>query len=121
LGKVDLSLNNLDAAETNLRECLAGTVDMGFLRDEINLIYEFARLRAAQEDIEEAVELLGFVINHPISDQSRLLEGRIKDSARVLLRDLEPRTDREKFQLSIKQGEVLDLENIVAELIEENN
>lgn len=117
LGKVDISLNNLAEAEKNLRQCLSGTVEMGFVRDFINLIYEFARLRVAQGDREGAIELLAFVRQHPVSSQSRLLEGRIRDSAEELLAELEAEMDSEIFQAAEGRGEKLEFEALVAELV----
>jgi predicted ATPase/DNA-binding CsgD family transcriptional regulator len=117
LGKVDISLNNLAEAEKNLRQCLAGTVEMGFVRDFINLIYEFSRLRVAQGDLEGAVGLLAFVRQHPVSSQSRLLEGRIRDSVEELLAELEPEMDSEIFQAAEGRGEKLEFEAIVADLV----
>jgi len=40
-------------------------------------------LHVAQDNLAGAAELLALVIQHPASDQYRMLEGRIRDSART--------------------------------------
>jgi tetratricopeptide (TPR) repeat protein len=117
LAKVDLSLGRITEAEKNLEQCLSKTVEIGFIRDIINLFYEFARLRVAQGDRERAIELLAFVHQHPVSSQSRLLEGRIRDSAEVLLAELEIEMDIGIYQAALGRGEEMELESIVADLV----
>ena len=73
LGKVALSLGNIAEAEKYLLQSLRITKEIGFVRDIINLLYEFARLRVAQNNPEQAVELLALVIQHPASHQTRML------------------------------------------------
>jgi tetratricopeptide (TPR) repeat protein len=117
LGKVALSMGNNTEAENYLLQCLAITEEIGFVRDIINLLYEFARLRVAQKYSEEAVELLALVIEHPASDQSRWLEGRIRDSAKGLLTKLEGELPREIYTAALERGQELKLEDVVADLI----
>ena len=116
LGKVTLSLGNLPEAEKSLLQSLAITKEIGFVRDIINLLYELARLRAAQGQPEGAVELLALVRQHPASHQVRLGEGRIRDSAVELLATLEGQLTQETYTAALKHGQGLDLDNIVAEL-----
>ncbi len=117
LGKVNLSMGKIAEAEQYLHQCLTMTVEIGFERDIINLFCEFARLRVAQGDIELAIELLAFVLQHPLSYQTRMLEGRIRDSARELLAKLEPELNQEAYFVAIERGKEMNLETIVAELV----
>ena len=101
LGKVDLSIGKIGEAEIYLLQSLTITKEIGFVRDIINLFYEFARLRAAQGDSEGAVELLALVLQHPASHQTRTFEGSIRDSAKVLLAEIEAELPSEtKNQIS---------------------
>jgi tetratricopeptide (TPR) repeat protein len=118
LAKVNLSLGKFTEAEKNLEQCLTKTVEIGFTRDIINLFYEFARLKIAQGDRERAVELLAFVHQHPVSSQSRLLEGRIRDSAEILLAESETEMDRIIYQTALERGKEFDLDSIVADLVQ---
>ncbi len=92
--------------------------EVSFIRDVINLLYEFARLKTAQNNLEEAVELLALVIEHPTSNQTRWLEGRIRDSAKGLLAELEAELPPETYSTALERGRGLELDEIVASLID---
>ncbi|TEU01451.1 MAG: tetratricopeptide repeat protein, partial [Anaerolineales bacterium] len=117
LGKVALSTGNTTEAENYLLQCLTITKEIGFVRDIVNLLYEFARLRVAQDNSEQAAELLALVLQHPASDQVRWLEGRISDSAESLLAKLEDELPREIYTAALERGQELKLENVVTALI----
>ena len=87
------------------------------MRDIINLFYEFARLRVAQDHPEQAVELLALVLQHPASYQARLLEGRIRDSAKDLLTKLEDELSKETYTAALERGQELEVGGVVAELL----
>jgi hypothetical protein len=117
LSKVALSLGMLSEAEKYLVQSLSITKEIGFVRDIVNLFYEYARLQVAQDNITGAVELLALVIQHPASDQYRMLEGRIRDSARGLLAKLESELPPQSLSAALERGQGLDLDEIVADLI----
>ena len=117
LGKVSLSLGRIAEAEKYLIQSLKITKEIGFVRDIVNLLYEFARLRIALGNLEEAVEFLAFIIQHPASQLYRMLEGRIRDSAKDLLETLQSELDSESFAAALRRGEALDLEEVVDDLI----
>jgi tetratricopeptide (TPR) repeat protein len=116
LGKVNLSLNRHNEAEKYLYQSLKITQDIGFVRDIVNLMYEFARLRALRKDPEGAVELLALVIQHPASVQTRMLEGRIRDSAQNLLADIEREMPKDVYKAALDRGRELDIDVVVASL-----
>ena len=117
LGKVSTSMGKISDAENYLRQSLTITREIGFIRDVINLIYEFARLRVAQENLEHAVELLTLVIQHPDSDQLRWLEGSIRDSAEDLLTKIKDELQHETFTAAVERGQELELAEVVADLV----
>jgi predicted ATPase/DNA-binding CsgD family transcriptional regulator/tetratricopeptide (TPR) repeat protein len=117
LGKVELLLGNLPAAERSLTRCLVMTNDIGFVRDVVNLYCEFGRLKMAQGQRQEAVEILAFVEQHPFSNNIRMLEGRIRDSARDLLEELEGDLPETTFQSALEAGRNLGLEQIYKSLV----
>jgi len=116
LAKVSFLMSNYVEAEKYLLQCLALSKEVRFVRDVINLLYEFARLRAAQNSLEEAVKLLALIIEHPTSNQTRWLEGRIRDSARSLLTKLETELSLETYSAALERGRELDLDDIVNDL-----
>ncbi|MBE9473457.1 MAG: hypothetical protein IMY85_01100, partial [Chloroflexi bacterium] len=118
LGKVALSMGDISEAENYLLQSLIISKEIGFVRDIINLFYEFARLWVAQDNSEPAVELLAFVLQHPASYESRLLEGRIRDSAKDLLAEIEDELPYEIFTKAVERGQGLELEGIYLDLVE---
>jgi hypothetical protein len=110
-------MGDITAAEKYLLQCLWITKEVGFVRDIINLFYEYARLRVAQDNPKQAAELLALVIQHPTSHQIRMLEGRIRDSAKDLLAKLEDELPPESFMAALERGQELDLDEVIDELL----
>ena len=121
LAKVSLLMGDYVETEKYLVQCLALSKEVRFVRDILNLLYEFARLKEAQNDLEEAVELLALVIDHPTSNQIRWLEGRIRDSAKVLLNTLEVELSPEAYSAALERGQGLDLDDVVHNLLKRKN
>jgi len=117
LSKVALSLGKFAEAEKYLFQSLRITKEIGFVRDIVNLLYEYARLHIARGYPEGAVELLALVIEHPASQQYRMMEGRIRDSAKDLLAELEAEIFPEAFTAALECGRELDLDEVVENLI----
>ena len=117
LGKAAISMKKNDEAEKYLLQCLVMTKEIGFVRDVINLYYEFARLAAARQQPERAVELLACVIQHPASLQTRMMEGRIRDSAQELLDSLQRELPAERFQAFVGRGQDFELDQVYEQLV----
>jgi predicted ATPase/DNA-binding CsgD family transcriptional regulator len=117
LAKVALAQDHLEEAETHLRQSMVITNQIGFVRDIVNLVYEYARLFAARGEPERAVNLLGLVIQHPVSDMHRMIDGRIRDSAEKLLGTLEEKLPGDVFQEALEQGRSLDLDELTGQLL----
>jgi len=117
LGKVALSSDDIPEAKKYLLQSLTITKEIGFVRDIINLLYEFARLQVAQGDLEGAAELLTLVIAHPASNLYRMLEGRIRDSARELLVKLESQLPQDIYTTAQERGRNLDLDEMTDNLL----
>jgi predicted ATPase/DNA-binding CsgD family transcriptional regulator len=117
LGKVALSMGNIAEAENYLVQSLTISREIGLVRDIVNLLYEFACLRVAQDHPEQAAELLALVLQHPASHQARLLEGRIRDSAMDLLAKLQQELSKETFEAALERGQELEVDGVIAELL----
>jgi len=115
--KVALSLSNIAESKKYLLQSLTITREIGFIRDIVNLLYEFARLRVAQGNFEGAAELLALVIDHPASDLYRMLEGRIRDSARELLSKIKHDLPAEVFNAALERGRNLDLDGLIDDIL----
>ncbi len=117
LGKTLLSLGNISDAHKYLVQSLKISNEIGFVRDMVNLLVDFARLKMAKNQIEEAVELLAFVIEQPASLEYRMFEGRIRDSAIHLLNQLESMLPKAVFNTAMERGQDLVLDSVVTALI----
>jgi tetratricopeptide (TPR) repeat protein len=117
LAKVYINLGEYDHARETLIFCLGMTYNIGFVRDVINLFYEFARLRLALGHPLQAVEMLAYVEQHPFSDNYRMIEGRIRDSARELLTRIEAQVPADAYQNAVHAGRQLEMEQIYLSLV----
>ncbi|NIM93349.1 MAG: tetratricopeptide repeat protein [Anaerolineales bacterium] len=120
LGKLAVSLGDYAEAEKYLRQSLRVSNEIGFIRDVVNLLFEYARLRVAQGNVEQAVELLSLVVQHPASDQNRLFEGSIRDSAKDLLAGLEDELPQETYKAAFERGQELELADVLTALLKAN-
>jgi tetratricopeptide (TPR) repeat protein len=117
LGAVAMAMNETEAAEGYFRESLRIAEEIGLGRDTINLLYEFARVRVAQDRKDRAVELLSLALEHPASRQARFGEGLIQESAQSLLDELVEAESANSYAEALERGRGLDLDEVVAELI----
>ena len=117
LGAVAMAMNETEAAEGYFRESLRIAEEIGLGRDTINLLFEFARVRVAQDRKDRAVELLSLALEHPASRQARFGEGLIQDSAQSLLDVLVEEGTPGDYAKAIERGKGLELAEVVKELI----
>ena len=117
LGKVALTIGNTAEAENYLFQSLRITIEIGLVRDILNVLYEYACLLVAQGDSEQAAELLALVLQHPVSHQIRLGEGRIRDSAKGLLVELEADLPPEAYSAALERGQELEIDEVIIELV----
>ena len=117
LGHVALSTGDIDQAHERLTQSLKIAYDLGLDRDIANHLYDFARLRVAQNQLEEGVELISLVLQQPVSDLARAGGGSIGDNAKELLADLENRLPSKLYLAALNKGRENDLENVIIELV----
>lgn len=117
LGKVTLSMGNVTEAENYLVQSLRITEEIGFIRDTIILLFEFAKLRVIQGNLEKAIELLSFVIQHPAGDQFSWLEGQLRDCAESLLDELKSELPQETYEVALIRGQDAALDETIADLV----
>lgn len=117
LGKVALSMNKIAEAENYLFQSLRITTEIGLIRDILNLLYDYACLLLAQGNFVKAAELLALVNQHPVSHQIRLGEGRIKDSAKTMLLELEDKLPADIYKAALERGRDLDMEEVIIDLV----
>jgi hypothetical protein len=113
-------------ARSYLLESLRIVDELGMLRDLVSTLYDMATVEAEIGDPLEAVRLLSFIRQHPLSDQSRTFSlwsdkirparmGRIRMLAMDLLADLESRLPHEAYAAAVKAGQNDALDDLVLE------
>jgi predicted ATPase len=117
LGQVALATHEIEAAEAYFLKSLRIAEEIGLGRDRINLLYELARVRAAQDRNTRAVEWLACVLEHPTSNQSRFGRGSIQDSAQKLLDRIAETLPVDEFDAAIQRGRSLDFDQVAEELL----
>jgi len=121
LGQVALLTGDIEEAHKHLSRSLRIAYDLGLDRDIANHLFNFARLRVAQDDLEAGVELLSLLLQQPASYQYRSSGGRIRDNASALLADLEKKLPPESYKPALERGESLDVDQVVIGLIGAKN
>ena len=121
LGQVALLEGNLEEAEIYFRQSLKVAYDLGLARDIVNHLYEFSKLRRAQGNATNAVELLTLLLQQPTSQQVRLGRGKIGDSAQTLLAILKEDLSTKQFVTALESGRNLDLDTQISELLNLNH
>ncbi|MGD8750270.1 MAG: LuxR C-terminal-related transcriptional regulator [Anaerolineales bacterium] len=117
LGRVALLEGEVTEAEKYFLRSLRITYDISLDRDIANHLYEFAKLRIAQNRSPEAAELLVLLLRQPVSHQVHLGGERIRDNAQELLAILEDDFSPKTFATSLERGQKLDLDEVILELI----
>jgi tetratricopeptide (TPR) repeat protein len=119
LGHVAFSMDEIAEAKVYYLRSLRIAEEIGLGRDMVALLYELARVWAAEGQLEQAAELLALVLQHPASDQSRIaLEtGLIRDSAQDLLATLEAELSPEAYAAALERGQALELDEVVEAIL----
>jgi len=117
LGQMALSLNETVEAETYLLRSLKIADETGSGRDQVNLLCDLARVRMAENRMEEAVELLVVVLQHPASGLHRLGGGSVRDRAHELLDKLKTGLSTETYAAAWERGNPRDIDQIVSGLL----
>jgi tetratricopeptide (TPR) repeat protein len=120
LGKIALSINEIEEAEYYLNKSLAIAQETGLGREKANLLYEIAALRVAQNRREEAVELLALVLTLPQSSLARIEGGSIQEKCLILLTRIENAISQDAYSAAVKNGQESVLDEVILELTREN-
>lgn len=119
LGQMALSLNETVEAETYLLRSLKIADETGLGRDQANLLCDLARVWMAENRLEQAVELLAVVLQHPASHLHRLGGGRVRDRVQELLDTLKTELSTEAYTAARERGNVREFDQVVVDLLTE--
>ncbi|MGB7874001.1 MAG: hypothetical protein WBL25_06425, partial [Anaerolineales bacterium] len=121
LGQMALSLNESLEAETYLLRSLKIADEIGSGRDQVNLMCDLARVRMADDRLDQAVELLAVLLQHPASHLHRLGGGSIRDNVQGLLATLKNRLSTEAYATAWDRGNNLEFEQAIVDLLSEGS
>ena len=121
LGGIALLTNELTDAQQYLTQSIRSAYDLGWDRDIVNHLHEFAGLRVKQKRLEEGVELLSLLLLQPASHLVHAGGGSIGDRAKTLLANLENQLPEDVYRAALKRGESLDIDGVVVELLAQNS
>lgn len=117
LGQMALSLNETVKAESYLLRSLKIADETGSGRDQVNLLCDLARVRMAENRMEEAAELLAMVLQHPASRLHRLGGGSVRDRVQELLNTLKAELSAETYEAAWARGNTLEFDQVVMDLV----
>ena len=118
LGEIAILTGDTADAWEHLSQSLRIAYDLGVERDIASNLYEFARLRTAQSNLEEGVKLLSLLIQQPASYLAIAGGGLIRDRARSLLTELEGILSHDAYEKALKRGELSNLDEVILELLD---
>jgi predicted ATPase/DNA-binding CsgD family transcriptional regulator len=117
LGQMALSLDETVEAETYLLRSLKIADEIGSGRDQVNLLFDLARVRMAENRLEGAVELLAVVLRQPTSRLHRLGGGRVRDRVEELLDTIKGGLSEETYAAAWERGHVLEIDQVIVDLL----
>ncbi|MCB9078872.1 MAG: AAA family ATPase [Anaerolineaceae bacterium] len=120
LGDVAFHQGELAQAETYFRLSLEVSEETGQAREMVAMLYDLARVWAAQNQKSEAVELVAVVLCHPLSNLPLLLrtEGTtLYETAERFRAQLEADLEPQIYQAAWVKGQAQPIEAVVARLL----
>ncbi len=121
LGKIALSLDELEEAEYFLNQSLVIAQETGLGREKANLLYEYAVLLEKQGSKEQAVELLSLILKLPESNLARIGGGKIQDKCVLMLANLENDLPQDAYSKAVMNGRKLELDEVILKLTYQNS
>jgi predicted ATPase/class 3 adenylate cyclase len=119
LGEVELLADDLDKARENFIRSLKVSDEIGQVREMLGTITDYSKVLRKQGKEPEAVKLLATVLNHPANAQFGLFRSEsLHDEAEHLRAGLEGSMDADAYASAWKEGASRPLDQVVAELLE---
>ncbi len=93
--------------------------EIGLGRDKVNLLFDLAKVRIAENRLEQAVELLAVVLQQPTSRLHRLGGGRVRDRVQELLDTLKTELSTKAYTAAWGRGNVREFDQVIVDLLTE--
>jgi tetratricopeptide (TPR) repeat protein len=119
LGHVALLMEDPMEAELYYIQSLSISEEIGQTREMVETLLDSARVRVAQGNMEEAVQLTALVLSHPASAQHSLFGHRhLHEEAKILLKELEADLAPKVYETALSSDRSLDFEAAVNNLLQ---
>ena len=118
LGTIALSENAIEQAQHHILRGLRISHECGQPREMLAYLRDFAKVYIAQGNLEDALQLLAVVLNHPASDQNLPNRpGFLRDDAEKLRAQIESQLDPPLYQSAWERGQRQRLVDVVTQLL----
>jgi len=104
-------------AETYLLRSLKIADEIGMGRDQVNLLFDLARVRIAENRLEQAVELLTVVLQQLPSRLHRLGGGQVRDRVQELLGVLKGELSTDAYASAQERGNAREFNQVISDLL----
>jgi len=112
LGQAAFALGEIQEARDYFHQALEGAMQEGSTLVAVSAVMGMASLSARAGDPQRAAELLGLVLDRPVTIQ------RVRDRAQDLLAELESELSPEALAAAMARGQARELEQVATEILE---
>ena len=120
LARVNTLMNELNEAGKNYAGSLRISYDTGQIRDTLANLSDIAAVWKSQDRSEDAVGIVGAVLQHPEIDQHALFrEVSLREQAEALRAELEGEMDPGEYQIAWEKGSNEEVEDVVFQILAE--
>ena len=118
LGTLALIEKDLEQAQQFSLKCLRISQECGQTREMLASLRDLASVYMAQGNLENALQLLAVVLNHPASEQNSLTRTeRLRDETETLRAQIEARLDPPRYQSAWEAGQKKRLSEVVEQIL----
>jgi tetratricopeptide (TPR) repeat protein len=122
LGTLALIEKDLEQAQQFSHKCLRISQECGQTREMLASLRDLASVYIAQGNLENALQLLAVVLNHPANEQNSLTRTeRLRDEAEKLRAQIEHQLDQSRYQAAWQAGQRRRLAEVVSQILENDN
>ncbi|MBN2378796.1 tetratricopeptide repeat protein [candidate division WOR-3 bacterium] len=113
LGRIAVKKKDYEDARNKYREALRLVTDLKVVPDTLSLLTAIAELYARTGQVQKAIELIGFVLENPVTSPD------LSDTALEIAESLKPKSDAKILEDARKQSKDKDFGGMVPEIMKD--
>jgi predicted ATPase len=118
LGRLAIMEKDVEHAQQFSLKCLRISQECGQTREMLASLRDLASVEIIQGNLEQALQLLAVVLNHPASEQNSLNRPeRLRDEAEKLRSQIEAQLEQSRYELAWESGQRQRLVDVVAQIL----